>query len=206
MSIGQQSASRGGSSIRIRGFSLVEVMVALIVLSVGLLGIARMQSLAMSSTSIASQRALAALQAESLAASMHANRGYWTNGDPAGSTLTIQGTTFTYTTGFAALSAAGTPACTSTATPCTPVQVAAHDLNVWVNGQGGLGGLLRLLPGDNAIISCGTLTPLACTITISWAENATGVNAQEAAAEAANQAAGTQASLQNPTYTLYVEP
>lgn len=206
MSITNPCTSFGRRPGRVGGFSLVEVMIALIVLSVGLLGIARMQSLAMSSTSIASQRALAALQAESLAASMHANRGYWTNGDPAGSSLTIQGTTFTYTTGFANLSAAGNPACTSTAVPCTPVQVAAHDLNVWVNGQGGLGGLQRLLPGDNAIIACGTLTPLACTITISWAENATGVNAQQAATQAANRAAGTQASLQNPTYTLYVEP
>jgi type IV pilus assembly protein PilV len=180
---------------RCEGFSLIEVMVALIVLSVGLLGIARMQSLALSSTSIASQRALAAIEAESLAAAMHENRGYWTAGDPAGSTVSIQGVAFTYTSGFAALSAAGAPACTSTAVPCTPVQMAGHDLQAWAVA------LQALLPSDNAIIACGTLTPLSCTITISWSENAVAINKQEAAAEAAGQA-----TLQNPVYTLYVAP
>jgi type IV pilus assembly protein PilV len=191
---------------RLQGFSLIEVLVALIVLSVGLLGIARMQSLALSSTSIASQRALAAIEAESLAAAMHANRGYWTVGDPAGSKLTIQGATFTYNNGFPLLSAAGNPACNSTATPCTPTQLAAHDLKVWATGQAGVGGLQALLPGDTAVITCGALTPLSCTITISWVENAVAVNSQEAAAEAAAQTAGTPASMQNPVYTLYVEP
>ncbi len=60
-----------------QGFSLVEVMVALVVLSIGLLGIAKMQALSLSSTTIASMRSLAALEASSLAAAMHENRGYW---------------------------------------------------------------------------------------------------------------------------------
>jgi len=174
---------------------MVEVMVALIVLSVGLLGIARLQSLALSSTSVASKRALAAVEAESLADAMHENRGYWTNADPANGTLTIQGTTVAFTSGFAAMSAAGSPLCTTSATPCTPTQVAAHDIQNWAIA------LQALLPTDNAIVACGTLTPVSCTITISWAENAVAVNAQEATAEAA-----AQATMQNPTYTLYVEP
>jgi prepilin-type N-terminal cleavage/methylation domain-containing protein len=61
----------------VRGFSLIEVLVALIVVSVGLLGIAKMQAVAYSSTGVASKRSLAAIEAASLASSMHANRAYW---------------------------------------------------------------------------------------------------------------------------------
>src|SRR5262249_11240834 len=63
-----------------RGFSLVEVMVALAITAVGLLGLAKMESLAVSSTQVASARSLAAIQASSLAAAMHANPGYWASG------------------------------------------------------------------------------------------------------------------------------
>src|SRR5579871_1527755 len=97
------------------GFSLIEVMVALIVLSVGLLGIARMQTLALSSTNVASKRSLAAIEAASLAASMHENRGYWANsGDPSNATIAITGTNFAFT-GAPALSVLGTQTCTNTA-------------------------------------------------------------------------------------------
>ena len=61
----------------IRGFSLVEVMVALVICSIGLLGLAKLEALALSSTGVASGRALASLEASSLAAAMHANPGYW---------------------------------------------------------------------------------------------------------------------------------
>jgi type IV pilus assembly protein PilV len=74
------------------GFSLVEVMVALIVMSIGLLGIAKMQAAALSNTAIARTRSLAAIEAASLAASMHANRGYWSSPAVAAS-ITIQGAT-----------------------------------------------------------------------------------------------------------------
>ena len=60
-----------------RGFTLVEVLVALIIIGVGMLGIAKIQALAYASTGTAALRALAALEASSLAASMRANRGYW---------------------------------------------------------------------------------------------------------------------------------
>jgi len=61
-----------------RGFSLLEVLVALVIIGVGMLGIAKIQALAYASTGTASERSLAAIEAASLAASMRANRGYWT--------------------------------------------------------------------------------------------------------------------------------
>ena len=44
------------------------------------LGLANMEALAMSSTGVASPRSLAAIEASSLAAAMHANPGYWQAG------------------------------------------------------------------------------------------------------------------------------
>jgi len=63
-----------------RGFSLVEVMVALVVCAIGLLGLAKMESLAVASTSVAAARSIAAIEASSLAAAMHANKAYWAAG------------------------------------------------------------------------------------------------------------------------------
>jgi type IV pilus assembly protein PilV len=187
------------------GFSLIEVMVALIVLSVGLLGIARMQSLALSSTTVASQRSMAAIEAESLAAALHANRGYWTTADPAGATITIQGATFNVAGGAAALLAAqGTAPCISTASPCTPAALAAYDLLQWaavVNSP-----VSPLLPNSTTTIACGAVTPISCSVTISWSENTVAVNVQEATAAAAAITNGTTAAIQVPTYMLYVEP
>jgi hypothetical protein len=63
-----------------------------------------------------------------------------------------------------------------------------------------------LLPGYQATINCGSGSPLACDINITWTENAVAVNTQEASAASAASAAGTIASFQKPSYTLYVEP
>ncbi len=185
----------GAASGRSAGFSLIEVMVALIVLSVGLLGIARMQSVALSSTTVANKRSLAALQAASLAAMMHENRGYWTTGDPSGATITITGTTFSISGGAAALNGAGTPDCSSAGAPCTPVQIAAYDLQQWATA------VQSVLPNDVVTIKCGTLTPVSCTALLQWSENVANLNAQSA-----GQASTSTASMQVPDYTLYIEP
>ena len=44
-----------------RGFTLIEVLVALIVMSIGLLGVAKMQVVALSESSLAAKRSLAAM-------------------------------------------------------------------------------------------------------------------------------------------------
>src|ERR1700727_3977341 len=73
---------------RARGFSLMEVIVALVVSPVGLLGLAKMEALAMSSTGVASSRSLAAIEASSLAAATHPTPGYSQEGPPQGSYTT----------------------------------------------------------------------------------------------------------------------
>ena len=174
------------------GFTLLEVMVALVVLSVGLLGVVKLEAVAYSSTNVASKRSLAALEAASLAASMHVNRGYWNSPDVSGATVTVTNGAATVTASAPLLAAgiAAAPNCTSTALPCVPVNMAAYDLAQWATSLQAL--LLNL--NSKATISCGTSTPASCMINIKWNENTVATNAQETVA------------LAGPSYTLYVEP
>jgi len=166
-----------------RGFSLIEVMVALVVCSIGMLGLAKMESLALSSTNVASARGLAAMQASSMAAAMHANRGYW-------SLQTVPVTTIVNATPPNDFATA--VACTTAgAASCTVTQMAAYDLQRWALS------LSTLLPGYNATITCATATlPVNCNIQIQWVEGAV----------AANSAQTNLAAVAPPTYVLFVEP
>jgi type IV pilus assembly protein PilV len=200
----QQCGSAGPSSAR--GFSLIEVMIAVLVVSLGLLGVAKLEAVSYSSTTVANKRSLAAFEAASLAAAMHVNRGYWTNTDPAGANITLQGTAFTVVAGAANLAASlgtvvpaipGPGTCTSPATtPCAVTDLAAYDLMNWAAS------LNAVLPNDTAAIACGALTPISCTITINWGESSVATNS----AEAAQQVADPTAAFETPTYTLYVQP
>jgi type IV pilus assembly protein PilV len=176
-----------------RGFSLLEVMVALCVLAVGLLGVLKLESVAYASTNIAAKRSLAALEAASLAASMHVNRGYWALTDTAGATIGVTGTVFTVAQGAPLLSGVigSTQICSSATAvppPCLPLNMAAYDLQKWAQS------MQLLLPNYTATINCGTANPVSCNINILWSENAVAINAQETGA------------LASPSYTLYVEP
>jgi type IV pilus assembly protein PilV len=177
---------------RSSGFSLVEVMVAVVVICVGLLGIAKMQSLAMSSTNLARMRSLAALEAASLAAAMHANRSYWggANGNPPPPAL------ITYDPVHLA-QGIGTYPAGNTCNQCNATEIAEYDFNNWGNS------LVQILPGAQATVACnGATPPVNCTITITWTENPVAMTQQEAQQSAGNPVEG----FNNPTYTLDVEP
>ena len=193
------------ASARSRGFSLMEVMVALIVICVGLLGIAKMQALSLSNSTTSRMRSLAAIEAASLASAMHSDRQYWANAAPA--TVTVNPGVIASTD--AALAAQATAdlgnlaACfgaPGTTAKCAALPLAALDLARWSTT---LNGLLPPPPAPTpmATISCPPVAgaPTNCTIQISWGEKAVAVN-QQATAAAAN------AQFQVPTYTLYVEP
>ena len=172
-----------------RGFSLVEVMVALVIVAIGLLGLAKMESLALSSTTVSGTRALAAIEAESLAAMMHANRGYWAT---AGVTQSV-----TVSAPNGALSISDPtlyqlPACNapyaSQNPKCTPLLMAAYDLVYW--GLDVFVGNPFVNPAPPPILPCGAATitctpmvlnvsPTSCTITLTWLENAVAVNTQQ---------------------------
>ena len=187
-------------SARASGFSLVEVMVAVVVICVGLLGIAKLQALSLSNATTSRQRSLAALEAAGLASAMHSNRDYWSTTAPA--SVTWAGGPISSTDPV--LQADAVPAALNvcvggigTGAACNPVQLAGYDLARWTAS------IAALLPNPQATILCpniaGLNLPASCTIQITWSEKAVGINQQEATA-----AAGAQ--FENPTYLLYVEP
>jgi len=190
-----RNRSSGCTPAHARGFTLIEVMVALVVVSIGLLGIAKIQALAYASTGSASARSLVALQAAGLAASMRANRAYWSTGS-APVPVTITGTVISDPT----LNSTATSAtyCVSgaagAATPCTPQSLAAFDLHTYAAA------LNAMLGNSNPVttINCPVAIPVNCTIQVTWNEKAVSINTQSVAAT-------TQATFA-PTYTLYVEP
>lgn len=181
------------------GFTIVEAMVALIVISVGLLGIAKMQALALSSAGTSRLRSLAAIEAASLASAMHADRAYWAAAILTSPIAVAAGTATTSDANLASalttVAAAGQEYCmTGAGAPCAPVTLAGADLHDWAAD------LNAMLPNSSATITCPTTSsPLTCTIQISWSEKAVAINTQ------GNNVTASSA-FQIPTYTLYVEP
>lgn len=187
------------------GFSLVEVMVALIVVSVGLLGIAKMQALALASTSTAKMRSLASIEAAGLASTMRADRSYWaalTNNV----TVNVANKVVTGATDPALTTAAPAQCAVVTDTPCTSAQIASQDLSDWAIAVG------SALPNGTATISCNYdktgANPVTCTIQLNWTENVVALNTSTNAAAtlAQNAAANTAPAFTQSQYTLYVEP
>ncbi|HEX4243826.1 MAG TPA: type IV pilus modification protein PilV [Steroidobacteraceae bacterium] len=179
-----------GGARRSRGFSLIEVLVAVIVVAIGLLGLAKMESLALSSTGVASLRSLIAIQASSLAASMHANRGFWASGD-ANVPYTVDPVNNTWSTA-AACTTAGSSA-------CNPQQMAFYDLQQWQIA------MQALTKSYTANITCTTINfPVNCLIVIQWTENVVSNNGSAVAGQ--QQSFTNQQSLMIPTYKVYVQP
>ena len=183
--------SRRHPASPILGFSLVEVMVALIIICVGLLGIAKLQALMLSNTGSSRTRALAALEASSIAATMHADRDYWAGSAPA-TTTTIndiagsEGITST----DAVLQTSPDCILHGTDAPCSWAKMAAYDLRNW------MGDMFNTLPGSTTVIACApVLGAVNCTITISWQEKTGAANTQE----------GVNTFL-SQTYQLVVDP
>lgn len=166
----------------------------MVVVAVGLLGLAKMQASALASSQVNGARALVAFQANSLAASMHANRAYWASG-AASTSFGMTGTTVTDTSGVLSAPA---PACEASALPagplCSPAQLAAYDAQAWaanMNAQ---------FPTYSANGACATpLTgTVTCTFTVSWLERFV-----TSGATAATDSAGTGGQRR---FTIYIQP
>jgi type IV pilus assembly protein PilV len=182
-SLPPQSAPDGQPPAQ-RGFGLIEVLIAVLVVAVGLLGFAKMQALAVGSTRNSGTRAIVAMQTSALAAAMRANQAYWAAG-LAPASFTVSGSTLSNST----LNGLTTNCTTGV---CTPAQMAAFDLKNWGAS------LTAMFPASGGTVSCSTVvgSPVTCTITVSWSEKTIALNA----ATASGTATGTL------NYTLLVQP
>ena len=139
-----------------KGFTLIEVLVAMVLLSLGLMGVAALQLESMRSTQNAQARARAVVLAADVAERMRTNRGaalaggYVTNG--------ADGTNQNCTDDLE-----GAPTVV-----CTPAQMVDHDLWQW---RENLRSPLTGLPGEavGSIASDGAAVP-TFTIEIAWQE------------------------------------
>jgi type IV pilus assembly protein PilV len=136
--------------IAARGFTLLEVLVALIVLALGLLGLAGLQVLSLKFNTQSYERTQATLQIDSIIDRMRANS--------AGATA-----------GFYNIALTGTPPAYSGSCPsnCSggAADVAAYDLNQWLTTMTAPGML------SNAQASITFDGGVLHTVTVTWWEN-----------------------------------
>ena len=189
------------------GFSMIEVMVALIVIAIAVFGTAKIQALTINATHNSASRSIAALQAASLAAAMRANPAYWGSASAPPPNLV---TTYTYSastgTGSTATDASLTALTTDCSTTvCSPQAMAAYDLRSWLAS---LNGVSAALPAGGADVQCATPTstvPETCIVRVWWVEKAVGTtNVLNSATSVLNNSLFTGTNAQS--YTLVVQP
>lgn len=128
-----------------QGFTLVEVMVTAAVMSVGLLGLAALQSTGLRGQDNAYARSQATILAGEVVDRMRANR-------------TAAQTNGSYDIALAA--AAPAPGNCTGAT-CTPDQMATYDVGTWLTA------VAAALPNGDGAIACGPPNAV-CTVTVQW--------------------------------------
>jgi type IV pilus assembly protein PilV len=136
------------------GVSLVESLVALVVLSVGMLGIAALYVESLRSGKTALLRSQAVILAADMGDRIRANRAagasYAKGVDDAGTV---------------------SAACETGGTGCNPATMAAHDLARWYEAVDARAGAPTSLPGGRGeVIVDTTTTPATYTIRVSWSE------------------------------------
>ncbi len=165
------------------GFTLIEALIALLIVMIGLLGVAGMQALAIHNSTQAHIRSLASLDAHGLASIMRSNRAYWTN-------TAVPGTVSIAASGVKPTLAANTDCSTVN---CTAAESAAYSLNQWLP-------VLKDLPtGATATIQRAAVTgtaPSAYLVTLTWTEK----NMQ-----AKNQGMATSSTVSSST-SVVVQP
>lgn len=183
------------SAPTVAGFTLIEALVAMLVIAVGLLGIASLQALALNNTIIAWHRSLVSMQVEGLATQLHANSYYWQSTsaptESAGFTIISNGSTTTLSD-----STLNSQNLDCTQVVCNTLQLAGYDLKQW-----GLA-LYTALPSGQGQISCVLPLPILCTITVSWSENNVELNNVSGTATGV-LASGSQVTQ---TYSVVVQP
>lgn len=140
----------------LHGFAMLEVLIAIVVVSFGLLGLAGLQVIGLKNNQTAYIRSIATQQAYDMADRMRANYA----GVAAGN--------------YNNLSSSGSnPGCISS--NCSPSQVAAYDFYIWNTSNGALlpgGGGRVTRAGNGACTTTAAASDQFC-IRVSWTEKCT---------------------------------
>ena len=139
-------------NIQTTGFTLLEVMIAMVIFSIGLLGLASLQATALQNEHASYSRSQAILLAYEMADRIKANPGGSVNYVIDTNTVTVSGYS-------------GSDMCVSN--NCTITDIVKYDMGEWK------GAITALLPGGKSAITR-TATPLTHTITVHWDEDRTG--------------------------------
>lgn len=117
------------SLIKQKGFTLFEILVAVIIIAVGLLGIASLQAAAVSATTASGMRGEAAISVSNLSSYMRSNKAYWDATVSGTSTSTI---TVSIIDSDVSISGDITNSSTDCSVDiCSPEQLAVFDITNW---------------------------------------------------------------------------
>ncbi|MEN9313887.1 MAG: type pilus modification protein PilV [Pseudomonadota bacterium] len=158
----------GAPSTRQRGVTILEALVASVLLAVGIMGLAGVQTRSLIETRATNARATAVMLsrdlAERITTTLMAARDW-----PSGSGATLSETISEFSTLRFGEQRAETAACLSGAVPCTPAQLARSQLVRW------RAEVAELLPnGDAATFAASD--PERIGVMLAWADQVTQVN------------------------------
>jgi len=142
-----------------RGFSLVEAMVSLVVISVGMIGMAALYGQGLGAGRTALYRTIAVNLAADMADRIRVNR--------------VAGAAYAGTPGTA-------DACGPESEGCTPEEMAASDLFIW-NEQ-----IAAQLPAASGSVAFAAGDPATFTITVTWQETGLGPVSYESVIQVPN--------------------
>ena len=129
-----------------KGFSLIEVLISVLVISVGVLGIVALQVTSTVYAESSIHRGQASMLAREIVERMRVNTDESLAGNYDINTLP-----------------ALTRVCTGAATDCSPSQIREHDLRSWSAR------VAALLPGSDAsIVTDTSVDPVSVVVTLSW--------------------------------------
>jgi type IV pilus assembly protein PilV len=146
------------SGPRARGFTLVEVLVSLVILGLGLLGIAKLMLLSSHANDSAYLRSQATALAYEILDDMRANRQ---------EAITVG----TYNTAAAVPAVAPANLCVGLGSCTTPTQVALYDLYQWglhLNANSGVAPPGALPNGQGVVTTATVASQTTVTIIVSW--------------------------------------
>lgn len=144
------------SGQRSRGFTLIEVLVSLVVLSIGLLGTAKLMLFSSRANDSAYLRTQATALAYEMLDNIRANRQQAINGS--------------YDTALTSAAASPGFACVA-AVVCTPPSLALYDVYQWklrLNASSGIAPAGALPTGQGSVLTATAAAQTTAVITVSW--------------------------------------